>query len=294
MACLANEQTENSCVLSEPSQKYNFSICALFKNEAKYLKEWIEYHRLVGVDHFYLYDIGSTDYFLKVLRPYIRENIVTLIRWQDYVGEKHEEDPFLWALGTQIPAYENAARYTAWKETKWLVFMDVDEFLVAPHASTVCEVLEEYKGCSGITIACDHFDASEEKTFPQKRLLIEAVDLTKAPEKKLERTIAKMVFQPEQYLGFVWPPYQCVFKEGREPIMIGRAELRINHYTHRNIAYFSKKIKQKLLIDNRRLTDAEMCDLLALDYAIEDQDRAIFRFIPELYKRLEYEFPKGG
>ena len=38
------------------TKKHQLSICAIFKNEAKFLKEWIEYHRLVGVDHFYLYD----------------------------------------------------------------------------------------------------------------------------------------------------------------------------------------------------------------------------------------------
>ena len=26
------------------------------ENEAKYLKEWIDYHLIVGVDHFYLYN----------------------------------------------------------------------------------------------------------------------------------------------------------------------------------------------------------------------------------------------
>ena len=37
-------------------KKYKLSICAIFKNEANYLKEWIEYHRMVGVEHFYLYN----------------------------------------------------------------------------------------------------------------------------------------------------------------------------------------------------------------------------------------------
>ena len=32
------------------------SICAIYRDEAPYLVEWIEFHRLVGVEHFYLYD----------------------------------------------------------------------------------------------------------------------------------------------------------------------------------------------------------------------------------------------
>ena len=33
--------------LKKTVKKYNLSVCALFKNEAGYLKEWIEYHKLI-------------------------------------------------------------------------------------------------------------------------------------------------------------------------------------------------------------------------------------------------------
>ena len=31
--------------------KYYFSICAIFKDESLSIKEWIEYHKLIGVEH---------------------------------------------------------------------------------------------------------------------------------------------------------------------------------------------------------------------------------------------------
>jgi hypothetical protein len=34
---------------------------AIFKDEASYLPEWFEFHRLVGVERFFLYDNGSSD-----------------------------------------------------------------------------------------------------------------------------------------------------------------------------------------------------------------------------------------
>ena len=37
-------------------KKYYCSICAIFRDEGTYLKEWIEYHRIIGIDHFYLYN----------------------------------------------------------------------------------------------------------------------------------------------------------------------------------------------------------------------------------------------
>ena len=45
---------------------YDLSVCAIFKDEASYLKEWIEYHKLVGVQHFYLYENeNESDDFLR-------------------------------------------------------------------------------------------------------------------------------------------------------------------------------------------------------------------------------------
>ena len=33
---------------------YDLAVVAIFKDEARYLKEWLDYHLLAGVEHFYL------------------------------------------------------------------------------------------------------------------------------------------------------------------------------------------------------------------------------------------------
>ena len=38
---------------------HEIAIVAIAKNEGPYLREWIEYHRLVGIKRFYLYDNES-------------------------------------------------------------------------------------------------------------------------------------------------------------------------------------------------------------------------------------------
>jgi hypothetical protein len=38
-----------------PSAPYTLSACAVFWNEKPYLFEWVVYHYLLGVQHFYLY-----------------------------------------------------------------------------------------------------------------------------------------------------------------------------------------------------------------------------------------------
>ncbi len=270
-------------------KKYNLSVCAVFKNETPFLKEWLEYHLEVGVEHFYLYDNGSTDRYMDVLRPYIRKKVVTLIHWPDLLNETDEDHTFLWALSTQISAYENAARVRSTRETKWLIFIDVNEFLVPAGANKLSEVLEKYRDYPGITMPTDFFDASKTDALPPRKLVVETVELT-APELNPPKEVAKTIFKPDLCNGFCWPPYQCCFKDQQKAVPLKRDELRINRYVNRYKGYLHVgKLKERLAVDNRMLSEEEMAELLEEGYEIEDQDRSIFRFIPKLLRRLGYE-----
>ena len=96
-------------------RKYHISLCIMFKDEAPYLREWIEYHHMIGVDHFYLYDNNSSDGFESVISPYMEEGLVTLNRWPYEKG--------------QASGYEDCIRKFQ-SESDWIGFIDVDEFLV--------------------------------------------------------------------------------------------------------------------------------------------------------------------
>ena len=52
-------------------KKYNVAICAIFKNEGPYLKEWLEFNHLIGIEHFFMYNNNSEDNYLELLNPYI-------------------------------------------------------------------------------------------------------------------------------------------------------------------------------------------------------------------------------
>ena len=51
--------------------KYDLAVVAIFKNEAPYLCEWLGYHLLAGVEHFYLYDNDSSDNCDEIIEPYV-------------------------------------------------------------------------------------------------------------------------------------------------------------------------------------------------------------------------------
>ncbi|MDR2769872.1 MAG: glycosyltransferase family 92 protein, partial [Rickettsiales bacterium] len=52
------------------------SIICMVRDEAPYLREWIEYHRLAGVSRFYLFDNESKDDIRRILQPYVDEGLV--------------------------------------------------------------------------------------------------------------------------------------------------------------------------------------------------------------------------
>lgn len=282
-------------VLFTPSifanEKYNLVVCALFKNEAKYLKEWIEYHRLIGVEHFYLYDNGSKDlpFAMRALGPYLKKKIVTLTHWPDLLPFEEGDNAYKWALSTQISAYENALKLKAEKEAKWILFLDVNEFLVPVGEKSVSEILQEHENHPGLSLLSYAFDASQIDTLPTKKLVIESTDMTELPEKNPQIAVTKTIFKPKECIGFFWFPYTCRLKDDQESFIIPDSDLRINTYVDRHTGYLNRKkrIKGKLEIDSRSLSKEKIQEALKDGYEIEDQERHIYRFVPQVLERMK-------
>ncbi len=109
-------------------EAYDFSVAAIIKNEQNII-EWLEYHRLVGVNHFYIYDNESTDGLKEKLQPYMDEGVVTYI----YFPGRYQ----------QMPAYNHAIEHFKY-DTKWLAVIDGDEYLIPVEAGkTLCQVADE-------------------------------------------------------------------------------------------------------------------------------------------------------
>ena len=116
--------------VSAPRKKYYVSLCAIFRNEGAYLREWLEFHRLIGVEHFYLYNNFSDDNFHKILQPYITAGLVTLIDWPHKNG--------------QSSAYNHCLQHYK-DETSWLGFIDLDEFVVPNRYANLGEWLQKHQ-----------------------------------------------------------------------------------------------------------------------------------------------------
>ena len=57
------------------------TVTTMIKNKRRWLREWIEFYLMMGVDHFIVYDNNSTDYPLDILQSYIDQNVITYIPW---------------------------------------------------------------------------------------------------------------------------------------------------------------------------------------------------------------------
>ena len=140
------------------NKKYDFSICAIFKNEARFLREWIEYHSMIGIDHFYLYNNNSTDNFEEILQPYIENGQVTLV---DFPGEQ-----------MQFKAYSDFYAKFA-KDTQWVSFLDIDEFICPNSHLNLKDWIQSYEQFPIVLIYWKMFGTSGLMKHDDGKLVIE-------------------------------------------------------------------------------------------------------------------------
>lgn len=142
--------------VNDPStgKSAHLAVCAVFRDEAPYLAEWVEFHRLVGVEHFFLYDDRSGDACREVLAPYVSEGLVTLTKCAMPL-----------ASGGQGWAYADALR-RARARVRWLAFIDIDEFLFSPEHESLAEVLTEFEQYPGVVVNWQVYGSSGLQSRP--------------------------------------------------------------------------------------------------------------------------------
>lgn len=289
---------------------YELCVCAIFQNEAPYLKEWIEYHKLLGVEHFYLYNDRSQDNYQEVLNPYILRGLVTLTDCFPQNQETH--------FSNQRRAHVrglNAARCS----TRWLAFIDIDEFIVPKNVDTVLEMLKPYENDLGVVIRWIKFGTSGFWELPQDKLMIECLTKTSPREDEdnfVTKSIIQLAFLPEEFFDeeFVvarkidlvhfrlYAPYDgCKSKaigyishDGKEQKCLTYSEAQINHYWCRDEKYYrEQKVFRKAWLLHEDFgrpypwSDAIIEKYLNLYNSCEDQ--AIARFATPLKDSMSRE-----
>lgn len=134
---------------------HELAVCAIFKNEAPYLAEWLTFHEGIGVDHFYLYNDASEDNFSEVIAPWMARGMITLTDWP---------------VHAQVAAYNDCIRRFR-MQARWIAFLDLDEFLFSPTGQQVPDVLTMYRGVSALFVYWVLFGSGGNEVQPDAPVL---------------------------------------------------------------------------------------------------------------------------
>ncbi len=256
------------------------SICAIFENEAPYLREWIEYHHLLGVSRFYLYNNNSTDNYQEVLQPYIETGLVQLTEWPTPFRGDFPHD--------QETAYNDCIAKVRDK-TRWLAIIDIDEFIVPQKHDTLPDLLANYENVGGLQIFWQYFGTSGYIEIPPHQTLVESL-LMKNHRNARQNHNFKTIIRPDRiqhyavHTGKYRPTFYGVFPNGsrgtaRDPIQTDIVQ--INHYWTRDEKYFrEKKVPRRERRENAKFSEERIQAIMRSMNHVEDD--CILRFVPAL------------
>ena len=221
--------------------KHFLSICAVVRDEAPYLAEWIEFHKLQGVEHFYLYENESKDETADVIDLYVLAGVATHIPWP---GTK-----------IQLPAYQHCLD-TYGEDNKWIAFLDCDEFLYAKHLSLpnfLADPLFSEPAIGGVAARWRLFGSNGLVDQTDDLVINRFVSRARYPDKHV-----KSIVRPSSGAFTGKNPHSFRFPQGRYAvdehgnklseeygIMLGQTadRISINHYHTKSRAEYMKRKK---------------------------------------------------
>lgn len=237
---------------------WELTICAVFKDEAENLEEWLRFHTLAGVNHFVLYDDGSSDNFGDVLEPWLRDGTVS-------IGQAEGR--------TQEQLYNECLRRFRMR-TRWLAFIDLDEFLFSPTALPLQEALAPFRGYPAVFVHWRLFGSNghvERPVGPVLENFTRSLSVESAVIDDFDHRLSgkrsdyvtgwardgKSVINPRAILRFgIHLPktllYGCAIAENGRPAFRRTAPgtefscdvLRINHYWSKSLEEMQEKINR--------------------------------------------------
>ena len=261
--------------------KSRLAIAAIFKHENAYLREWIEFHRLVGFDHFFLYDNDGRDETQALLKGYEDAGIVTRHPWMHLDGTRHDSRTPFGGRDKNHMAFGHAAAHHR-NDCEWLMKVDIDEFVMPTEEESVLPLIGAYKReeTRGLQLPRVNFGDGGHRTKPDG-LVIESYT-RREKEISDHKDLANTLFLSNNRFknsahSWAYRPFS-----GGRKIPQGEIKgLRINHY-------YTKSLEECLLRQNmmqtRPKTEAEFTEQNRGLNEVVDED--MLRFVPELKKRL--------
>ena len=104
---MTRDDTCNSDSCSSESIRYEFQVaaCTIFRDEDRFLSEWLSFHLCTGIEHFFLFFDRPSDFcFQEILQPYVASGLVTVSQ------AVHVKDPQIPTYNLCVERYSRRAR----------------------------------------------------------------------------------------------------------------------------------------------------------------------------------------
>lgn len=230
-------------------ERYGLAMVCIAKNEERYLPEWIAFHQIVGVRHFYIYVNDRVEATQMAIQNFIGAGLATIIPWNSHSAY----------LSPQTLAYAHALANSGC-DYRWMAFLDIDEFLFPVAYGTLLEALRPFRDLSGVSVPWYLFGTSGHATPPLGLIIEQYQSRAPFPPRAID-------FQMLQYKSVVDPAAvssmknshwfylpdgtRAAFTEGRKklnlltehlPSLLENKIFRLNHYFARSKAEIIAKM----------------------------------------------------
>lgn len=185
---------------------FYLSLAAIVRDE-RYLREWTDYYRLLGVEHCVIYDNSTTPRVATELRDLVDSGWLEVVRVE--------------LPGMQAAAYTHTAREAAGR-SRWVAFFDADEFVVPHRHESFPALLEEYEGEPGLGINWQVFGSDGHLSRPHVPQIV--AYRRRLPVNEHVHRLIKTVCDPAAVTFFQSAHFahyrddRCTVDENHEPI----------------------------------------------------------------------------
>ena len=205
------------------------TVAAIIGKESPYIREWLEYHLKVGVEKFFLYTYRTDDATLAVINEYVEKGHVV---WEGDIDA---------GPGTQMVAY-NFILASHTQDSKWMAFIDADEFLVPKSKDSLPEILKGFENFPALAVHWKIFGSNGHKRYTAKGVIERFTRCSAVPNVHI-----KSIVQPAMTVRCDTPHYftytnnMIAVDENYErvtgPVKRGgtTAKIQINHYATKSL-----------------------------------------------------------
>lgn len=263
------------------------AVVTIVRDEEASISDWIKFHALAGISHFFLYDNGSSDRTVEAAKavPGVNVEVVPWVMKARLPGTGY-------MLHQQVLAYAHAIG-TFGARFRWMTFIDIDEYLFPATAESLGKVLSALEAFQNVSVPWSMFGTSGQVGPTGLPLVVSYTRRARQPRGALLNfkcivdpcdvvtvSVHKFWTRRMQADSVNGAGFRAQHRRRRTPEFLAADVIRLNHYCTRSAEEFERKIAKGAvsgMAQNRR--EAMLRERAAAIAADEIEDLAAIEFL---------------